>query len=61
MEQKLTKLFDFQRFEKNAHLEAVIRSAEADYASELSDDELSWVAAAGDRADRMNMKEGGEL
>ena len=47
-EQKLKKLFDFQRFEKNERLEKLIRETESRYAAELSDDDLSLVNAAGE-------------
>ena len=47
-EQKLKKLFDFQRFEKNERLENLIRETESRYAAELSDDDLSLVNAAGE-------------
>ena len=48
MEQKLKKLFDYQRFEKNEKLEKLIRETESRYAKELSDDDLALVNAAGD-------------
>ena len=48
MERKLKALFDFQRFEGNASLQSVIDSVHARCAmSELSDDELGFVSAAG--------------
>ena len=48
MEKKLKKLFDYQRFEKNEKLEKLIRDTESRYATELSDDDLSLVSAAGE-------------
>ena len=48
MENKLKKLFDYQRFEKNEKLEKLINEAEWRYAAELSDDDLSKVNAAGE-------------
>lgn len=48
MEKKISMLFDFQRFEKNADLQAVIDAVHARYtARELTDDEAEYVAAAG--------------
>ncbi|MBQ0037200.1 MAG: hypothetical protein KBS74_00850 [Clostridiales bacterium] len=48
MENKLKKLFDYQRFEKNEKLEKLIQETEIRYAVELSDDDLSLVNAAGE-------------
>ena len=48
MEKKLKKLFDYQRFEKNERLEKIIKETESRYGGELSDDELSFVNAAGE-------------
>ena len=48
LEEKLRLLFDFQKFEKNAELQAVIDAAHARHvARPLSDDEVESVAAAG--------------
>ncbi len=48
MENKLKKMFDYQRFEKNARIENMINAAESRYAvRELSDEELFMVSAAG--------------
>ena len=48
MEKKLGLLFDFQKFQKNAELQAVIDAVHARYAArKLSDDEVEFVAAAG--------------
>ena len=48
MGDKLSSLFDFQKYENNAKLQAVIDSVHARYtAVPLSDDEVEWVAAAG--------------
>ena len=54
MEQKLEKLFDYQRFEKNERLEKQIREAENRYCKELSDDDLSFVNAAGEPYSKQN-------
>lgn len=48
MENKLNKLFDYQRFEGNKRLEKLISEAESRYAAQLSDDDLSFVCAAGE-------------
>ena len=48
MENKLKALFDYQRFEKNAKLERLIRETENGYAAEISYDDLSLVNAAGE-------------
>lgn len=51
MEHTLKRLFDFQRFENNEDLRQVIDSVHARYAArELSMDEMSTIAAAGDPA-----------
>ncbi|MBR0462879.1 MAG: hypothetical protein IJJ23_00630 [Clostridia bacterium] len=48
MEKKLSVLFDYQKYSKNAHLQAVIDRVHARYPSrQLSDDEAEFVAAAG--------------
>lgn len=50
MEKKLSQLFDFQRFEQNAELEAVILSVvNKTQARRLSLDEAGMVAAAGEK------------
>lgn len=48
MENKLKKLFDFQRFEQNEKLGKLIQETESLYANELSDDDLFLVNAAGE-------------
>ena len=48
MEEKLTRLFDFQRFGGNARLNAIIAGAEERYAGALTDDDLEMVSAAGE-------------
>ena len=48
MENKLSLLFDYQKFEKNPELQAVIDTVHARYtARKLSDEEADWVNAAG--------------
>lgn len=51
MEKKLFNLFDFQRFENNSKLAAIIDDVESRYSDgiySLSDDDLGFVNAAGD-------------
>ncbi len=48
MENKLKALFDFQKFQGNTRLANMIVKAEQSLNSELNDDELSFVAAAGE-------------
>ena len=61
MEKKLRKLFDFQKFEKNADLQALIDAVHDRHsARELSDDEVSYVAAAGMPETALQRKRPGE-
>ena len=46
-ERKLSQVFDFQRFQQNARLAALISNVESRYAAEVSDDDLELVSAAG--------------
>lgn len=48
MEQKLKRLFDYQKFARNPRLDAMLAEAEGRYAGGLSDDDLELVSAAGD-------------
>ena len=49
MEEKLRRLFDFQRFIADEDLREVIDSVETRFTKNiLSDEELDYVAAAGD-------------
>lgn len=48
MEEQLKKLFDFQRFEQNKRLAALIEGAEERYGHTLSDEDLECVSAAGE-------------
>ena len=47
MEQKLKRLFDYQRFQKNSRLDAMLAEAEGRCA-EVDDDALELISAAGD-------------
>lgn len=48
MEKKLKHLFDYQNFQKNPRMMAMIADAEGRYGTALSDDDLSCVNAAGE-------------
>lgn len=52
MERRIKNIFDYQRFSSNLRLSAMIADVEQRYAelssSELSDDDLDFVNAAGD-------------
>lgn len=47
-EKMLSALFDYQRFENEPSLEALIENSERRYGAEISDDELFDVSAAGE-------------
>ena len=47
-EQALFQLFEYQRFEDDPLLRSVIDGVESAYGTELSDDELIQVSAAGE-------------
>ncbi len=50
MESKLSRLFDYQKFEPNSKLDRLIQDVESRYALDdmaLSDDELGMINAAG--------------
>lgn len=57
MEKKLKILFDYQKFKGNKKLAALIEDTESRYATELSDDEISLVAAAGEPFEEQPKKE----
>lgn len=48
MERKLKALFDFQKFEQNKRLSKMIDEANSSTDGELDDEDLSFVAAAGE-------------
>lgn len=48
MENRLNKLFEFQKFENNSRLAKLIQETESRYGSALSDDDLDIVSAAGE-------------
>ena len=54
MERKLTRLFDYQKFENNARLRALIQETEERCGRALSDEELYMVNAAGDMLGNMD-------
>ena len=55
---KLTELFDYQRFERNKRLQALIEDTENRCMNALSDDDLEWVSAAGEKTDLKDKKDG---
>ena len=57
---KLTALFDYQRFERNKRLQALIEDTENRCMNALSDDDLEWVSAAGEETDLNDKKDGQE-
>lgn len=54
MENKLKKLFDYQRFEQNDRLAKLIGETEARQTAELFDEDLELVAAAGNIFEQNN-------
>lgn len=48
MDKVLKLLFDYQRFEQNERLSAMLAKAEKAGSALLNDEELEWVAAAGE-------------
>ena len=58
--EKLTALFDYQRFERNERLQALIDDTERRCLCSLSDDDLDWVSAAGEETDPKEKKDGKE-
>ena len=50
IENTLRALFDFQRFQCNGELEALIQDTFGRWGAQLSDDDLEQVAAAGEPA-----------
>ncbi len=58
--EKLTALFDYQRFERNKRLQALIEDTENRCMNALSDDDLEWVSAAGEETDLKDKKDGKE-
>lgn len=57
---KLKALFDYQRFERNERLQALIEDTENRCMNALSDDDLVWVSAAGEETDLKDKKDGKE-
>ena len=57
---KLTALFDYQRFERNKKLQALIEDTENRCMNALSDDDLEWVSAAGEETDLKDKQDGQE-
>lgn len=59
-QKQLTALFDYQRFERNKKLQALIDDTETRCLNALSDDDLEWVSAAGEESDLKDKKDGQE-
>ena len=59
-QKRLTALFDYQRFERNNRLQALIEDTENRCMNALSDDDLEWVSAAGEETDLKDKKDGQE-
>lgn len=57
---KLKALFDYQRFERNERLQALIEDTENRCMNALSDDDLEWVSAAGEETDPKEKEDGKE-
>ena len=53
-------MFDYQRFERNKRLQALIDDTERRCLCSLSDDDLEWVSAAGEETDLKDKKDGQE-
>ena len=47
MERYLRQLFDYQKFQQNSRLDAMLEKAEGRCAQALTDEDLEWVSAAG--------------
>ena len=60
IQKQLTALFDYQRFERNKRLQALIEDTENRCMNALSDDDLEWVSAAGEETDLKDKKDGKE-
>ena len=56
-QKRLTALFDYQRFERNKRLQALIDDTERRCLRSLSDDDLEWVSAAGEETDLKDKKD----
>ena len=59
-QKRLTALFDYQRFERNKRLQALIEDTENRCMNALLDDDLEWVSAAGEETDLKDKKDGQE-
>ena len=55
MDSKLRKLFDYQKFANNTHLDEVIKSVQTEASTELCDDQL--FAVAGGKTEEEKSKE----
>lgn len=48
MDNKLKSMFEYQRFSQNSRLSKIIADTESKYGTAISDEDLDFVAAAGD-------------
>ena len=48
MERKLKRLFDYQKFQRNVRLGAMVAEVESRYENGISDEDLAFVSAAGE-------------
>lgn len=55
-EETLFALFDYQQFESNPELAALIAETESEYSGEISDDDLLNVSAAGEASPQKERK-----
>lgn len=62
-EKTLSALFDYQLFENDPSLQKLIDEVENEYGAEISDDDLSFVSAAGETvsAEKHNDKRDGTI
>lgn len=60
MEKKLRQLFDYQKFARNARLDAMLVEAEG-RCNALEDEDLGFVSAAGDLLTDNHLRPGGHV
>lgn len=56
---KLTRLFDYQRFENNNRLQNLIDDTKSRFAHAMTDEDMYWVNAAGEEHDFKDGKDKG--
>ncbi|MCD7867229.1 MAG: hypothetical protein LUF78_07775 [Clostridiales bacterium] len=60
MDNRLKRVFDYQRFQNNARLAQIITDTLSRYGTELDDEDLSFVSAAGGETIRQHGKNEGD-